>query len=206
MLVTVESKAYVPVYQVPALSPASLRSFQPGPGEAHPVQSVSLHFEGVIFVEGHLLRLVSEPPVLRIGLKHHLSLAKAYLQDGVIYSSRLGTLVQCRESHGPTQKKPPVFRGIMTLGVWTTITSLGWIVPMVWMTGSPRYCHSDDGICLVAVTKIMQPKANIETWITSEGNAYFVQLQDENDGDRGSGFPGDDFMVGSRHSRLLVWG
>jgi len=59
VLVTVENKSYLPVYQAPALSPASQRSFQPGPGEAHPVQSVSLHFEGVIFVEGHLLRSVS---------------------------------------------------------------------------------------------------------------------------------------------------
>jgi len=59
-----------------------------------------------------------------------------------------------------------------------------------------RINRSNDGTCLVAVTKIIQPKANIETWITSEGNAYFVQLQDDNDGDRGSTFSGDDPMVG----------
>ena len=52
----------------------------------------------------------------------------------------------------------------------------------------------------------MQPKANIETWITSEGNAYFVQLQDDNDVDRGSSFSGDDLMVGSCPSHLLVGG
>lgn len=44
----------------------------------------------------------------------------------------------------------------------------------------------------------MQPKANIETWITSEGNAYFVQLQDDKERDRGSNLSGDDLMVGSR--------
>lgn len=52
----------------------------------------------------------------------------------------------------------------------------------------------------------MQPKASIETWITSEGNAYFVQLQGDNDADRGSSYSGDDLMVGSRRSRLLVEG
>jgi hypothetical protein len=62
---------------------------------------------------------------------------------------------------------------------------------------------SNNGTCLVAVTKIIQPKANIETWITSEGNAYFVQLQGGDGGDRGSSFSGDDPMVGSHHSRPL---
>ena len=72
---------------------------------------------------------------------------------------------------------------------------------MVGMTDSAQYRRginrSNDGTCLVAVTKIMQPKANIETWITSEGNAYFVQLQDDNDGDGGLTFSGDDPMVGA---------
>lgn len=69
VLVTVENKSYLPVYQSPALSPASQRSFQPGPGEAHQVQSVSLHFEGVIFVEGHLLRSVDTLSVFDTRLK-----------------------------------------------------------------------------------------------------------------------------------------
>ena len=71
VLVTVENKSYLPVYQSPALSSTSQRSFQPGPGEAHPIQSVSLHFEGVIFVEGHLLRSVSVLSGLEMGLKRH---------------------------------------------------------------------------------------------------------------------------------------
>ena len=101
MLVAVENKSYLPVYQPPALSPASQRSFQPGPGEAHPVQSVSLHFEGVVFVEGHLLRSVSALYVLSMRLKHHF-LVLVYLRDAAIYSSRLGTLAQYKGSHGPT--------------------------------------------------------------------------------------------------------
>jgi len=74
---------------------------------------------------------------------------------------------------------------------------------MVGMTDSAPYHRRinppNNGTCLVAVTKITQPKANIETWITSEGNAYFVQLQDDNDGDRGSSLSGDDPTVGVRN-------
>jgi len=77
---------------------------------------------------------------------------------------------------------------------------------MVRTIGPPQHSPSDNGTRLVAVTKIMKPKANIETWITSEGNAYFVQLQGGNDADRGSSLSGDDLMVGSCHSRLLVGG
>lgn len=50
-----EHKPYIPTYQTPATS-GSQRNFLPGPGEALPLQSVSLHFEGVIFVDGNLLR------------------------------------------------------------------------------------------------------------------------------------------------------
>ena len=130
-LVTVEYKSYLPVYQAPALSSASQRSFQPGPGEAHPVHSVSLHFEGVIFVEGHLLRSVSAFSVLEMGLNHLL--VQVYLRDGITSSSRPETLVRCKEFHGLTQmgETLQILRGVMTPGVWMSLTSLGWIVPMV---------------------------------------------------------------------------
>jgi hypothetical protein len=44
------------VYHAPALSLQAMRSFMPGPGEGLPLQPVSLHFEGVVRVEGRLLR------------------------------------------------------------------------------------------------------------------------------------------------------
>jgi RAB6A-GEF complex partner protein 1 len=43
-------------YQVPILPPTAQRNFLPGAGEGSPLQSLSIHFEGVIRVEGHLLR------------------------------------------------------------------------------------------------------------------------------------------------------
>ena len=139
VLVTVENKAYLPVYQSPALSPASQRSFQPGPGEAHLLQSVSLHFEGVIFVEGHLLRSVGMPPCTRREAKHRF-LAQVYPREGITYSSRLATLVRYKGSLGLMQmeKTSPVFREIMILGAWTSITFRGLIAPMVWMIHSLR--------------------------------------------------------------------
>jgi RAB6A-GEF complex partner protein 1 len=55
VLVTVDHKPYLSTYQTPKTT-RSQRSFLSGAGEALPLQSVSLHFEGVIYVDGHLLR------------------------------------------------------------------------------------------------------------------------------------------------------
>jgi hypothetical protein len=43
-----------------------MRTFLPGPGEALPLQALVIHFEGVIRIEGDLLRwvfLLSYPPI-----------------------------------------------------------------------------------------------------------------------------------------------
>ena len=45
-------------YGTDPTSPRVQKSFQPGPGEALPLQSILLRFEGVIRVEGGLLRQV----------------------------------------------------------------------------------------------------------------------------------------------------
>lgn len=58
VLITVEYNLDEPPYQSPALAPSAQRHFLPGPGEALPFQSVSLRLEGVIRIEGHLLRCV----------------------------------------------------------------------------------------------------------------------------------------------------
>jgi hypothetical protein len=44
------------VYQSPSLVPSTRRNFLAGAGEGLPLQSLSLRFEGVIGVEGELLR------------------------------------------------------------------------------------------------------------------------------------------------------
>lgn len=45
-------------YQCPTLPSNAQRHFQPGPGEALPMFAVNLSLEGVIRVEGELLRSV----------------------------------------------------------------------------------------------------------------------------------------------------
>src|SRR5882762_7754585 len=43
-------------YGTPRLGSSSMRTFLPGPGEALPLQALVIHFEGVIRIEGSLLR------------------------------------------------------------------------------------------------------------------------------------------------------
>ncbi|KAF8649858.1 hypothetical protein AX16_005620 [Volvariella volvacea WC 439] len=55
VLVTAEYRPDEAVYQPPQLPPNAKRNFLAGPGEGVPFQSLSLHFEGVIRIEGTLL-------------------------------------------------------------------------------------------------------------------------------------------------------
>lgn len=55
VLVTVEYTPDETVYQAPPPSASSRGKFLAGPGEGLPLQSISLRFEGVVRVEGHLL-------------------------------------------------------------------------------------------------------------------------------------------------------
>ena len=45
-------------YGTPRSGSSSMRTFLPGPGEALPLQALVIHFEGVIRIEGNLLRWV----------------------------------------------------------------------------------------------------------------------------------------------------
>ncbi|KAJ3911929.1 hypothetical protein F5877DRAFT_85382 [Lentinula edodes] len=57
VLVTVIFHPDETTYQAPPLSANAQRNFLAGPGEAFPLSSVSLQFEGVIRVEGTLVRI-----------------------------------------------------------------------------------------------------------------------------------------------------
>ncbi|KAJ3885220.1 hypothetical protein GG344DRAFT_82968 [Lentinula edodes] len=57
VLVTVIFHPDETIYQAPPLSANAQRNFLAGPGEAFPLSSVSLQFEGVIRVEGTLVRI-----------------------------------------------------------------------------------------------------------------------------------------------------
>lgn len=56
MLVTVEYKPDEVVYESTPLMPSAQRHFLPGAGEGLALQPIALRFEGVIRIEGHLLR------------------------------------------------------------------------------------------------------------------------------------------------------
>ena len=45
-------------YEIPALPPNAQRNFLASPGEGLPLQAISLVFDGVVRVEGTLLRYV----------------------------------------------------------------------------------------------------------------------------------------------------
>lgn len=56
VLLSVEHNPDETPYKSPPLAPSAQRHFLPGPGEALPFQSLSLRFEGVIRIEGQVLR------------------------------------------------------------------------------------------------------------------------------------------------------
>ena len=72
VLVTVIFHPDETIYQAPPLSTNAQRNFLAGPGEAFPLSSVSLQFEGVIRVEGTLIRCVKR---LSISTLSEISLA-----------------------------------------------------------------------------------------------------------------------------------
>jgi hypothetical protein len=56
VLVVVEYSSASTPYRASQLSAAAQRQFLPGPGEGPPIQSVSLQFEGVVRIDGGILR------------------------------------------------------------------------------------------------------------------------------------------------------
>lgn len=62
VLLSIDYNAEELPYQSPPLAPNAARHFLPGAGEALPFQSLSLRLDGVIRIEGILLKCVSSPP------------------------------------------------------------------------------------------------------------------------------------------------
>ncbi len=60
-----------PVYQPPILNATAQRNFTVGPGEGLPLNPISLHFEGVIRVEGTLIKCVIQSLCCRSTDGHH---------------------------------------------------------------------------------------------------------------------------------------
>lgn len=58
VFVTVQGDTSQTPYQIPLLASNAARNFLSGPGEGMPLHALTLQFEGVIRIEGHLLRRV----------------------------------------------------------------------------------------------------------------------------------------------------
>ncbi|THH21002.1 hypothetical protein EW146_g469 [Bondarzewia mesenterica] len=147
-----------------ALAPgSSKRSFLPGPGEALPLQSIVLHFEGVIRVEGGLLSVSPRKHYILFSTKSPPSIQRIpwpASHDAELYEHG-GTRQYgydswvLNEADFPWLEDPDVM-----------------VCSIFWFRGS-----------------------DVESWITSDGRAYFVQLSESAYSDTNTSNPdvvGDD--------------
>ncbi|KAI0336149.1 RIC1-domain-containing protein [Cubamyces sp. BRFM 1775] len=143
VLITVEYNAEEVPYQTPPLAANAARHFLPGAGEALPLQSLSLHLEGVIRVEGSLLSVSPR-------------------KDYILFST-------C---------SPPAIQRVPwpnALGEGGEGTSGGYDTWEVNEEELPWLVDPDVTVCQISYHR----QTGFETWITSDGRAYLVQLYQE---------------------------
>ncbi|KAF8640739.1 hypothetical protein AX17_000390 [Amanita inopinata Kibby_2008] len=173
------------IYKPPTLPANTQRNVMPGPGEGLPMQSASLHFEGVVRVEGILLSVSPR--------RYH-----------IVFSTNNPASVQripwpSEASDGGDDDADEKRLQIGNENWLLNEEDFPWLV------------EPD-----VSVTDIQYWRAvGVETWITSDGRAYFVQLQES----QGSSFSephntedddnhdcGDDVAVPTNHhSQPSLW-
>ncbi|KAI0343994.1 RIC1-domain-containing protein [Trametopsis cervina] len=156
VLVTVDMNAEETVYRTPPLPPASQRHFLPGPGEGMPLPSLSLHLEGVIRIEGSLVCVSPR-------------------RDYILFSTKSPPSVQRIPwpsaqdgddyGHGPYRANENMY------DTWLIQEDL-----FPWLLDSN-----------VTVDRILYSRTTgTETWLTSDGRAYLVQLYENNGHERSS--------------------
>ncbi|TCD70639.1 hypothetical protein EIP91_002358 [Steccherinum ochraceum] len=152
VLVSVEYDPDETPYRSPPLAPSAQRHFLAGPGEALPFQSISLRFEGVIRVEGHVLSVSPR-------------------ENYILYSTKSPPAIQripwpvLSEEDGPGM---PAQASLKYYDTWIlNDQELPWLV------------DSDVTVCKITYSR----QTGGDTWITSDGRAYFVQLLEDTDTD-----------------------
>ncbi|KAI9066722.1 RIC1-domain-containing protein [Trametes sanguinea] len=142
VLITVEYNAEEVPYQTPPLATNATRHFLPGAGEALPLQSLRLHLEGVIRIEGNLQSVSPR-------------------KDYILFST----------SNPPAIQRVP----------WPNTSDAGgngredydtWEVNEEEL---PWLVDPDVTVCQISYHR----QTGFETWITSDGRAYLVQLSQE---------------------------
>ncbi|KAJ7770879.1 RIC1-domain-containing protein [Mycena maculata] len=148
VLITVVYLPDTPIYVPPPLPNTSRNYFLLGPGEALPLQCVSLRFEGVIRVDGGLICVSPR--------KHY-----------ILFSTKNPPAVQripwpeIEEDDGTVDGEPKT-----QFGNYET-----------WIFNDHDFDFFVDPD--VTATKILYSRATgVETWITSDGRAYFVGLSE----------------------------
>ncbi|EIM83316.1 RIC1-domain-containing protein [Stereum hirsutum FP-91666 SS1] len=146
VLVTVHYNPEETPYKTPPLGANSQRSFLPGPGEALPLQSIVLQFEGVIRVEGILLSVSPR--------KHY-----------ILFSTKSPPSIQ--RIPWPTAPEDELYdrRGNRRYDYDSWVMNeddFPWLV------------DPDVTVCDISWYR----GTDVESWITSDGRAYFVQLSE----------------------------
>lgn len=146
VLVTVQFNPNETPYEAPELASGNKRNFLPGPGEALPLQSIVLHFEGVIRVEGSLLSVSPRRHYILFSTKSPPSIQRIpwpVAQDAELYG-RGGSRQYGYDSWVINEEDFP----------WLEDSDVT-VSDIFWFRGS-----------------------DVESWITSDGRAYFVQLSE----------------------------
>ncbi|EGO28420.1 hypothetical protein SERLADRAFT_445869 [Serpula lacrymans var. lacrymans S7.9] len=148
VLVTVDYIPDAPVYQAPAFGSNAQRNFLAGAGEGLPLQSLSLAFEGVIRVDGNLLSVSPRKNCILFSTKNPSAVQRI---PWPIYD----------ESDGEFEEQSAK-KLLIEEETWTVCER-----EFPWLVDSS-----------VTVTKISHLATGLETWVTSDGRAYFVRLHD----------------------------
>ncbi|KAI0639098.1 RIC1-domain-containing protein [Trametes polyzona] len=139
VLITVEYNAEEVPYQTPPLAANAARHFLPGAGEALPLQSLSLHLEGVIRIEGTLLSVSPRKEYILFSTCNPPAVQR------VPWPNTGGEGASGREGYDTWEVNED---------------ELPWLV------------DSDVTVCQISYHR----QTGYETWITSDGRAYLVQL------------------------------
>ncbi|KAH9947946.1 RIC1-domain-containing protein [Amylocystis lapponica] len=147
VLVAVEFHPGETPYQSLPLASGATRHFLPGSGEALPLQSLSLHLEGVVRLEGTLLSVSPR-------------------NDCIFYTTQTPSSVQ-RIPWPDSDSEDGFTGGTRSWGGYAN-----------WMLVEEEFPWLADAD--VKVLKMSHSKSTgFETWITSDGRAYLVQLYED---------------------------
>ncbi|EGO02717.1 hypothetical protein SERLA73DRAFT_119756 [Serpula lacrymans var. lacrymans S7.3] len=136
------------IIQAPAFGSNAQRNFLAGAGEGLPLQSLSLAFEGVIRVDGNLLSVSPRKNCILFSTKNPSAVQRI---PWPIYD----------ESDGEFEEQSAK-KLLIEEETWTVCER-----EFPWLVDSS-----------VTVTKISHLATGLETWVTSDGRAYFVRLHD----------------------------